>query len=43
MDRNADGDVAFEEFVGTPEQFQKLDTNASDLLLEVNEAVLVAR
>lgn len=41
MDRNADGDVAFEEFIGTPEQFQKLDTNG-DMLLEVNEAVLVA-
>ena len=39
MDRNLDGDVAFEEFVGTPEQFEQLDVNG-DTLIDVAEAVL---
>ena len=40
MDRNADGDVAFEEFIGTPEQFERLDANG-DTLIDAAEAVLV--
>ena len=30
MDKNKDGDVSRDEFLGTDEQFQKLDTNADD-------------
>lgn len=37
MDRNQDGDVSREEFLGTPAQFQQLDANG-DGLLDAGEA-----
>jgi len=39
MDRNADGDVARDEFVGTPAQFDQLDANR-DALIDAQEAIL---
>jgi Ca2+-binding EF-hand superfamily protein len=32
MDRNRDGDVSLQEFLGTPEQFQQLDTDHDGLI-----------
>ncbi len=37
MDTNGDGDITAREFLGTPEQFRKLDAN-QDGLLEASEA-----
>jgi Ca2+-binding EF-hand superfamily protein len=37
MDRNGDGDLSRREFLGTPEDFQKLDKNA-DALISPDEA-----
>ncbi len=37
MDRNNDGDVTEGEFLGTPEQFKKLDKNG-DGFIERSEA-----
>ena len=41
MDRNQDGDVSEREFLGTKEQFTRIDTN-SDELLSADEAANVA-
>jgi Ca2+-binding EF-hand superfamily protein len=37
MDRNADGDVSQTEFLGTMEQFRRLDADG-DGLIDANEA-----
>jgi hypothetical protein len=37
MDRNGDGDVSRREFLGTPEEFDKIDTD-HDGLISVEEA-----
>jgi Ca2+-binding EF-hand superfamily protein len=42
MDRNGDGDVSPREFVGTPEEFRKLDTDG-DGLISAAEARAAAR
>lgn len=39
MDRNADGDVTRDEFLGTPAQFERLDANG-DTLLDAAEAAV---
>jgi hypothetical protein len=37
MDRNGDGDIGRGEFLGTPEQFERLDVN-SDSFVDASEA-----
>ena len=37
MDRNLDGDISWREFLGSREQFTKLDLNA-DQMIDLNEA-----
>jgi hypothetical protein len=37
MDRNGDGEVSPREFLGTPEDFRKIDTNG-DGLIDAEEA-----
>lgn len=44
MDRNQDGDITWREFLGTREQFQKIDTNGDQLInrLEADESAAPA-
>jgi Ca2+-binding EF-hand superfamily protein len=39
MDRNRDGDISAQEFLGTPEQFKELDTDG-DGLISLEEAIV---
>jgi Ca2+-binding EF-hand superfamily protein len=40
MDRNGDGDLSKQEFLGTPAQFRKFDTDG-DLLIDADEAMAI--